>query len=157
MMNSGTTTLFVAQELKQIKNLTIVTNSLAISQELGHLNNLQIILLGGNYNPQYQFTYGDDTINQLKRYKADKLILSADGVCAEEGITTYHHLEAEVNRQMLDRVNKTIVVTDYSKIGRTSFAYINSIDHADVLITNQNANSEELGLIREKGIETMLV
>ena len=157
MINSGTTTLFVIQELKHIKNLTVVTNSLAIAQEVGHFNNIQVILLGGNFNPQYQFSYGDDTINQLRRYKADKLILSADGVSAEEGITTYHHLEAEVNRQMLARANKTIVVADYSKIGRSSFAYIDSIDNLDVLVTNQNANQDELNLIKGKGVEIRCV
>lgn len=157
MINSGTTTLFTVQELKHIKNLTVVTNSLAIVQETGHFNNIQVILLGGNFNPQYQFTYGDDTVNQLKRYKADKLILSADGVSAEEGITTYHHLEAEVNRQMLARVNRTIIVADYSKIGRTSFAYIDSINNADVLVTNQNANQDEINSIKEKGVEIRLV
>lgn len=157
MINSGTTTLFVVQELKHVKNITVVTNSLAIAQEAGHFNNIQIILLGGNFNPQYQFTYGDDTINQLKRYKADKLILSADGVNAEEGITTYHHLEVEVNRQMLARVNKTIVAADYSKIGRTSFASIDSIDNADFLVTNQNANQDEINSIRGKGVDIRLV
>lgn len=157
MINSGTTTLFVLQELKHVKNLTLVTNSLAIAQESGHMNNIQVILLGGNFNPQYQFAYGDDTVNQLKRYKADKLILSADGVSAEEGITTYHYLEVEVNRQMLARANKTIVATDYSKIGRTSFAYIDSVDQADVLVTNQNANREEIEFIKDKGVEIRLV
>ncbi len=157
MINSGTTTLFVLQELKHVKNLTIVTNSLAIAQESGHMNNIQVILLGGNFNPQYQFAYGDDTVNQLKRYKADKLILSVDGVSAEEGITTYHYFEVEVNRQMLARANKTIVATDYSKIGRTSFAYIDSVDQADVLVTNQNANREEIEFIKEKGVEIRLV
>lgn len=157
MINSGTTTLFVVQELKHVKNLTVVTNSLAISQEVGHFNNIQVILLGGNFNPQYQFTYGDDTTNQLKRYKADKLILSADGIGVEEGVTTYHHLEAEVNRQMLIRVNKTIVVADYSKIGRTSFAYIDSIDNVEVLVTNQKANQDEINSIKEKGVEIRLV
>lgn len=157
MINSGTTTLFVVQELKHIKNLTLVTNSLAIALEAGHFGNMQVILLGGNYNDQYQFTYGDDTVNQLKRYKADKLILAADGVSAEEGVTTYHHLEAEVNRQMLDRVNKTIVVADYTKISRTSFAYINSIGSVDILVTNKNSNQDEINAIKEKGVEIKLV
>ncbi|RCX19979.1 DeoR family transcriptional regulator [Anaerobacterium chartisolvens] len=157
MINSGTTTLFTVQELKGLKNLTIVTNSLSVAEEIGHFSNIHVILLGGNFNPQYQFTYGDDTINQLKRYKADKLILAADGVSVEEGITTYHHLEVEVNRQMIARVNKTIVVVDYTKIGRAGFARIDSLDSIDLLVSNQNSNQNEIALIREKGIEIRLV
>ena len=157
MVNSGTTTLFAVQELKNIKDLTIVTNSISIAQEIGHYKNLHIILLGGNYNPQYQFSYGDDTINQLKRYKADKLILSADGVSLDGGISTYHHFEAEVNKQMISRVNKTIIVADYTKIGRTSFAYIDSLESLDFLVTNKKANPDEIRGIIKRGIETRLV
>ncbi|NJD04502.1 MAG: DeoR/GlpR transcriptional regulator [Ruminiclostridium sp.] len=157
MINSGTTTLYTAQELKNTRNLTIVTNSLSIAQEVGHYNNIHVILLGGDFNPQYQFTYGDDTINQLKRYNADKLVLAADGVSMEEGITTYHHLEAEVNRLMIIRVNKTIVVADFSKIGRASFAYIDSINNVDYLVTNKKANEDEIKEIMKSGVGVKLV
>ena len=157
MINSGTTTLYVLQELKSLKNLTVVTNSITIAQEVGHYKGIYVILLGGNLNPQYQFTYGDDTINQLKKYKADKLILSVDGISAEEGVTTYLHLEAEVNRQMISRVNKTIVVADYTKLGRTSFAYIDSLESIDAVITDRRANQDEVKLIVKRGVEVRLV
>lgn len=156
MINSGTTTLFTVQELRSVRNLTIVTNSISIAQEVTVNSKANVILLGGNFNTQYQFTYGDDTISQLKKYKADKLILSADGVCVEEGITTYHHLESEVNRQMISRANKTIVVADYTKIGRASFSYIDSIDSVDLLITNQKASIDDIKAIGERGVEVKL-
>jgi len=157
MINSGSTTIFVIRELKNHKNLTVVTNSLSVAEEAIPFKNIHIILIGGNMDAQYQFTYGDDTVHQLGRYKADKLILSADGVSFEDGISTYHHLEAEVNRQMIARVNKTIVVADYTKIGMASFAYIDSIDSIDTLVTNKEANAEEIGQMAEKGIEVKLV
>lgn len=157
ILSSGTTPLFVVRELKNAKNLTIVTNSILIAQEVGHMKNVYVILLGGNFNPQYQFTYGDDTINQLKKYKADKLILSVDGFSAEDGVTTHSHLDAEVNRQMIQRVNKTIVAADYSKVGRASFANIGDIDTIDYLITNTCANKSEIEAIRDKGVEVRLV
>ncbi|HHW30995.1 MAG TPA: DeoR/GlpR transcriptional regulator [Clostridiaceae bacterium] len=157
MINSGTTTLFVVQELKSVKNLTIVTNSIPISLETGNYKDFHTILLGGNFNTRDQFTYGDDAINQLKKYKANKLVLSVDGINSEDGISTYHHLEAEINRQMLARVNKTIVVADYTKIGRTSFAHIVPIENVDMIVTNKKANSDEINLIREKGVEVILV
>jgi DeoR/GlpR family transcriptional regulator of sugar metabolism len=157
MINSGTTTLFTVQELRNVKNLTIVTNSVSIAQEAVNYDKVNVILLGGIFDVQYQFTYGDDTLNQLRKYKADKLILSADGISADEGITTYHHLETEVNRQMISRVNKTIVVADYTKIGRESFAYIDSIEKVDYLITDSNASSNEVEMLREYGIEVKVV
>ncbi|GGD53218.1 DeoR/GlpR family DNA-binding transcription regulator [Paenibacillus nasutitermitis] len=158
ILGSGTTPLYVVRELKNRKNLMIITNSYSVAQEAGHNHNIKVIvLLGGNLNPEYQFTSGDDAISQLSRYKADKLILSSDGVSAEFGVTTYHHLEAELNRQMIARVNKTIVVADFTKIGRANFAHIAGLDKVDCLITNENANKDEIAAIHDSGIEIRLV
>ena len=51
--------------------------------ELSGCPGIQLIALGGHIDPQHAFTYGDDALNQLRRYKADRLILSVDGVDAE--------------------------------------------------------------------------
>ncbi len=158
LLNSGTTTMYVVQKLKSIKGLTILTNSIEIANEAGmNGNNMQVLLLGGNINRQFRFTYGDDTIQQLRKYKADKLILSADGVSAAEGITTHYHLEAEVARVMIERVKKTIVVADYTKIGRADFTCIAAADRIDCLVTNNNASKDEVSALEEIGVDIKLV
>lgn len=157
MISSGTTSLYVLEELKGLKDLTIVTNAVYFSQEVANLRDFNIILLGGILEPKDQLTYGDDVINQLKRYKADKLILSVDGVSSEDGISTYHYLESEINRQMIARAKKTIVVADYTKIGRTSFAHISPLEDIDILVTNHNANEDDIQEIKDRGVEVILV
>jgi len=157
MINSGTTTFFIAQELKTLKSLTVVTNSVVIAHELTPIPGFNVILLGGNFNPQYQFTYGEDALSQLRRYKTDKLILSADGVDSQLGLTTHHYQEADVSRAMLDRVNQSIVVADFTKIGRENFAHIAGIDRVDRLITNTSADPEELERIADHGVEISVV
>lgn len=158
ILGSGTTPLYVMRELKNHKNLIIITNSLSIAQEAGYSRNVHVVvLLGGNLNVPYQFVSGDDTISQLNKYKADKLILSSDGVSADYGISTYHHLEAELYRHMIARVDKTILVADYTKIGRSNFSLIERVEKTDCLITNQNANKEEIEAFKERGIEVRLV
>ncbi len=157
MVNSGTTTLLTVQALRSVKNLTVVTNSISIAQEAGRYRNIYVILLGGNIDHRNQFTYGDDAINQLSRYRADKLILSVDGISLNNGITTFSHLEAEVCRQMASRVNKIIVVGDYTKVGRTSFSYIKPVDGVDILISDKKADRQELNKISKRNIEIRLV
>jgi DeoR/GlpR family transcriptional regulator of sugar metabolism len=157
IVNSGTTTLFIVQKLRNTKNIKIVTNSLLIAQETGHFRNISVILLGGNLDPYYEFTYGDDAINQLSRYKANKLFLSVDGISLGNGVTTFHHLEAELNKKMISQVNQTIIVADYTKIGRTSFSYISSVDNIDMLISDQKADKEEISKIEKRDVEVRLV
>ena len=157
MLDSGTTTYFVARELTDINNLTIVTNSLSVAQELSYQSNINVILLGGSLDPRYQFTYGDDALQQLQKYRADKMIIAVDGVSAGSGLTTYHYLEAEVSRQMITRANRTIVVADYTKIAREGFAHIDEISSIDTLVTNKKADKEELHTISNMGIEVIKV
>lgn len=156
MMDSGTTTLYIARELKTIKDLTIVTNSLAVAEEIGYRESVNVILIGGSLDPRYQFTYGDDAVQQLKKYRADLMIVSADGVSIEDGITTHHSKEAEVSRQMMARANRSVAVVDFSKVGRGSFAYINPADCLDMLVTDEKANQDELTSLREKGIKIII-
>lgn len=147
LINSGTTSFFTAMELKTRKNLNIVTNSISVAMELGHHPTFRLILLGGEINPQYSFSYGIDAIGQLQKYKADKLILSVDGVSVSGGITTYHAEETEVNKIMLERAHETIIVADYTKVGHESFSYIADLDTVDCFVTNTIANQKQLGEI----------
>jgi len=158
IIGSGTTPLYVMRELKNHKNLIVITNSLPVAHEAGFNRNLNVvIMLGGTINLQYGFVSGDDAINQLNRYKADKLILSSDGVSSEFGVTTYHHLEAELYRRMIALADQRILVADYTKIGRANFARIEDIDKIDCLVSNHNANKDEIEAIKEKGVEVRTV
>jgi len=153
MIDSGTTTRYLARELAERSNLTVVTNSVLITQEFAYNRFVNVILLGGNLDLQYQFTFGNDTITQLQRYRADKVFISTDGLSVKHGLTTYHHQESDVSRQMVERAKKVIAVADYSKIGKEGFSNTVPISSIDVLVTNEySANKPELDEIRQKGI-----
>lgn len=156
-INSGTTSLYLASEIKRINNILVITNSPLVAQELGYSPFCDVILIGGNYSGRYRFTYGDDAVNQLAKYRADKFFLSCDGIHDEAGITTYHHLEADINRQFMQNARLTLAVADYSKIGRVSRIHVNAISCLDTLITNQSANQGILEAIRAQDVEIICV
>ena len=136
-INSGTTTLLVAEALKTKKNLSIVTNSVPIATLLGKVPTFRVILLGGTINTQYAFTYGTDTQEQLNRYGADWAILSVDGVSPDGDISTCHAEEAIIDRLMITRAKKVLIVADTTKIGRTGFSYVSRCDNKIKILTNK--------------------
>lgn len=153
MIDSGTTTRYLAKELAERSNLTVVTNALLVAQEFVYNNSVNVILLGGHLDLQYQFSFGNDTIAQLQKYRADKMIIATDGISLEHGLTTYHDREIDVSRQMIDRANQVIAISDHSKIGKEGFSYIAPISCVDVLVTNVNVESVSvLDDFRQKGI-----
>ena len=152
MINAGTTTYFTALELRRFKNLKIVTNSISVAVELASVPSFHVQLLGGLVNPQYSFTYGDGALMHLRRYKADKVILSMDGVNPEAGLTTYHSEEAEVIRVMLERARTAIVVADHTKLGHESFSHIAELSAAAYLVTNRGGDADLLREIEEHNV-----
>ena len=135
-INSGTTTYYTAIELKKRKNLNIVTNYLPVAMELATVPGFTVVLLGGQLNVVDSFIYGINAIEQLRQYKADKSILSVDGISAESGLTTYHANEAIINRTMIERSREIIITADHTKIGYEGFSFVSDLNSGLSLVTD---------------------
>ena len=143
-LNSGSTTLRVAEALCARKRLCVVTNSIRAAEVLAGYPETHVVLLGGEINAIYGFTFGDDAVQQLGRYQPAWAILSVDGVNAVQGITTYHAEEAMVNRIMIQQAHRAIIAADRRKVGRAGFTGICRLDDRFTVITDSGAKPEEL-------------
>jgi DeoR family transcriptional regulator, fructose operon transcriptional repressor len=56
---------------------------------------------------------------------------------------------------MIERSGTTIVVADYSKIGRESYSNLGPIDCADYLVTNADSDEKLLHEIGQCGITVL--
>lgn len=153
IMNAGNTTLLTARKLLGRKQITIITNSVAIARELVQQTGIKLIFLGGEVNAEAVFTYGWDAVTQLEQYKANKLILSVSGISCSSGMTTRHMEAADLLRKMIERTQEVIAVADDTKIGFESFCHVGDLETLDMLITNRNPDTEaELQRIEEQQI-----
>jgi len=73
------------------------------------------------------------------------------------GLTTHHDVEAHTNRALIARARRVVVVTDSSKIGQVAFARICDLETVDEVISDTGADDEEVGRLREAGVEVTLV
>lgn len=158
MINVGSTTSYVADYLKDKRDLFVVTNSFTIVEQLMHCEDITTFFLGGRVDPRHQVTVGDNVIEQLAKYSIDKLIMGADGVDPNCGITSVNHVEDYILHQMIAQAKRRIVVADESKLGRAALVQIAPITAFDVLVTNRS--DEKAGVIRAleaRGIEVIQV
>ena len=152
MLNAGTTTLLVFRKFPANYHLNIVTNSISIALEASGNPNYHVILVGGSVNTKYQFTYGNDAVSQLKKYHADKLILSVDGIEAQQGFSTYYDKEADVDTAMIEQSDLCILAADRSKFGHSAFAKISDLSVADYVVTNGNLSADISEALEENGV-----
>ena len=155
MLNAGTTTLLVSRRFPANYNLSIVTNSISIALEASGNPNYNVILIGGSVNTKYQFTYGNDAVNQLRKYHADKLILSVDGIDAHQGFSTYYNKEATVDVAMLEQSDCCIIAADRSKFGHSAFAKISDLSVADYIVTNGQPSPELTESFAQQGVTVL--
>ena len=145
-LDSGSTTTILAEELASMTGLTVITNGLKVALKLGAADDARnprnkIILLGGRIDAMVQATFGDDTINDIHRFRADMALLSPVGVSSQQGATSFEHHEAAIARAMGQQAQRVVILADHSKIGHSSrVSYIKTSD-IDSIITDTKAFS----------------
>jgi DeoR family transcriptional regulator, aga operon transcriptional repressor len=135
MLDSGTTTFAVAQHLKGMHSLTIITNAINIAAELAGTD-FEVILTGGTLRRNSFSLVGPIAEDVLAEVHADILFLGVDGFDIEVGLTTPNLLEAQVNKAMLRAAKKVVAVCDSTKFSRRSLSRIANLSAIHHIITD---------------------
>ncbi len=151
-INSGTTSQLIAAALKDRSNLNIVTNSLAVAVAFEHISSFRVIMLGGELNTKYGFTYGSDAQEKLVHYHADWAILSVDGISFQNGITTYHAEEALIDQMMINGASQVLIAVDHTKIGHAGFMKVCDCTPRIQVVTDRYISSAAHKELLENGI-----
>jgi len=85
--------------------------------------------------------------------EASSVIGSLAGISDKAGLTTHHADEALLDKLMMERADQSIIIADYTKLGRESFARIDQVTAADYLITNSCADEAELERLQKRGLQ----
>jgi DeoR family transcriptional regulator of aga operon len=156
-MTGGTTTTEVARALSDRRQLTVVTNSLNIASELAVRPNLKLVVTGGVARAESYELVGPLAEAAPASFNLDVVLVGVDGISVAAGLTTHHDVEGHTNRALIARARRVVVVTDSSKIGQVAFARICDLESVDEVISDTGADDEEVGRLREAGVEVTLV
>jgi DeoR/GlpR family transcriptional regulator of sugar metabolism len=156
LIDGGTTTYFVAKELHKKRNLKIITTSMLLFPILWDIPDATIYLTGGVVHREFEDTYGDITLETIKRFKPEYTIMGVDGVSIANGFTTTDPSMAMVKRQMVAVSKNLIIVADSSKFGKVCLLSIADMQRTSVIVTDNNLPLEEAKAIRKLGPEVIL-
>jgi DeoR/GlpR family transcriptional regulator of sugar metabolism len=157
VIDTGTTALAVAEELKDRNNLTILTSSLRVAWLLADRPNINLIVLGGIVRKGERSLVGDIFESVYDNFFPDTFIMGIGGIDAESGFTEFNIDDAKIKKKAIKASDRTIVVADENKVGKIAFAKVASIDDVDTLITNKPVNMEKINRLRNNDITVVLV
>lgn len=156
-LDVGTTTLEVARCLRGRSNLTILTPSLFVANELADEAGLRVICLGGTARPGERSLVGTLTIEAIRQFHLDVVVLGVGGLDAEAGLTEFNLEDAAVKRAARDRCRRVIVAADETKLGTVAFAVVADASDIDTLVTNAPDDHDQVQRLRQLGVDARLV
>ncbi|WP_173923098.1 DeoR/GlpR family DNA-binding transcription regulator [Agromyces sp. Marseille-P2726] len=150
-IESGSTSLLLAESLPDDVPLTVFTNSLPVAVLLAQRPNATVITLGGRVRPVTLGEVDSFALRSLRDIHVDTAFLGTNGLSVEHGLTTPDQSEADVKREMLRISGHTVLLADRSKLGTVSLWRYGSVTDVDVVITSARADAAEIELLRATG------
>ena len=142
-VSAGTTTYALAQQLVEIPNLTVVTNSIRVADVLQYSGRAdQTIILTGGVRTPSEALVGPFAVAALRTVHVDLVFVGVHGMDPHTGFTCPNLLEAETDRALIDAGRRLVVVADHTKWGVIGISSIARLDQADVLITDAGLAAE---------------
>ncbi|MEP3437199.1 MAG: DeoR/GlpR family DNA-binding transcription regulator [Hoeflea sp.] len=136
MLDTGTTTSFVARELLGHRRLTVVTNSSDIARTLATENGNKVYMAGAELRSDSGAAFGASAIEFIAKFSVTHAIISAGAIDAGSGVMDFDLEEAEFARMMLSRGDRTYVVTDHTKFGRRGLVSVAGFETIGHLVTD---------------------
>jgi len=156
MLDTGTTTSFLARELLGHRRLTVVTNSSDIARTLATVNGNKVYMAGGELRSDSGAAFGVSAIDFVSRFSMNHAVISAGAVNAETGVMDYVLEEAEFASVVLSRGARSVVVTDHTKFGRQGLVQVCGFDGFTELVTDRPPPPEIVGALERVGTKLLI-
>lgn len=155
MLDTGTTTSFLARELLRHRRLTVVTNSSDIARTLATVNGNRVFMAGGELQRDSGAALGSSALEFIARFSVQHAIISAGAVDAG-GIMDFDLAEAEFARAVLACAAQRVVITDASKFGRRGVIRVADFSQIDRLVTDAAPPPDLAQAMAAAGISLMV-
>jgi DeoR family glycerol-3-phosphate regulon repressor len=156
MLDTGTTTSFVARELLQHRRLTVVTNSSDIARLLATVNGNKVHMAGGALCSDSGAALGLSAIEFVSRFWVDHAVISAGAMHPERGIMDFRLEEAEFARAMLARSQRRVLVCDVSKFERAGLVQVCGWDGIDEVVLDRRPTETVVEALQALGVRMTL-
>ena len=156
MLDTGTTTSFVARELLGHRRLTVVTNSSDIARTLATVNGNKVYMAGGELRSDSGAAFGVSAIEFIAKFSVTHAIISAGAIDAGAGVMDFDLEEAEFARMMLSRGAQSYVVTDHTKFGRRGLVQVAEFEAIGHVVTDEAVSPEIAAMLEEAGTRLII-
>jgi DeoR/GlpR family transcriptional regulator of sugar metabolism len=156
ILDAGSTTTEVAHGLLQRRDLTVITNALNIALILGAVPGFAVHMPGGQFKAPTLSLSGDKSVEYFRDILSGKLFLATAGVSLDAGLTYPSFADLQLKQAMIKAAQHVYLVADSTKINRTSFTRLGTLDVIHSFITDDGIRDEDAREFERRGIELII-
>lgn len=156
ILDAGSTTTEVAHGLLSRQGLTVITNALNIALILGAVPGFAVHMPGGQFKAPTLSLSGDKSVEYFRDILAGKLFLATAGVSLDAGLTYPSFADLQLKQAMIKAAQHVCLVADSTKINRTSFTRLGTLDVIHSFITDDGIRDEDAREFERRGIELII-
>jgi len=137
LIDSGSTTTYIAHALLQKTGLTVVTNSLEIARTLVGRSDCAVHFAGGPLRADIGAAVGHEAIEMIQTFRADFAILSIGAIEARDGYMDFDVDEARIARTMIERAERVVVAADAWKFTAKARVRVCGFEPVSILVSDK--------------------
>jgi len=156
LIDGGPIAPYLARELKQKKDITVITNSVFVFDTLNRTPDIILISTGGAVRYSTQMLVGPTAEGALKELRADKLFLMVSGISLDFGLSHHTISEVTMKQAMIRSAREVILLADHTAFGAEVGIQVAPLKAVHLLITDDVLPPSTRLEISQAGIQIVL-
>ena len=155
-LEGSSTVLELARFLQNRSRLTVVTNSPPVVALLHAKPGITLMSTGGDLLRDTFYLAGVWTERMLQEIRVDKAVMGVTALDPGYGVSAARQAEAQVKKLLVKAGRSRIALTDHSKFGRQSFAYVGPVSDITILVTDSGTDPSYIRDLEQAGVQVLI-
>ena len=155
MIDASSTALLLLNYIRNLKNITLITNSVEALIELSDKDDWNVFSTGGKLKKCSLSLVGPSAEKTIRAFHVDYAVCSSKGVDITRGITDSNEKDSEIKRAIFDSATRKVLAIDSSKFDKISFVRVGDISDVDVIVTDKQPSPRWVEHLENKDVELL--
>jgi DeoR family transcriptional regulator, aga operon transcriptional repressor len=155
-LDSSTTAFYIALELREKKELVVVTNGLRVATALADAPGISVIVPGGVLRLPAMSLVGDFASSVLRTTSIGTGFFGVRGASLERGLMDLNPEEVRLKRELADVCERVVGVFDHTKWHRTALLSFVPSQRIAAIVTDASAPAESVAEWREHKVDVVI-
>jgi DeoR/GlpR family transcriptional regulator of sugar metabolism len=155
-LDASTTAYYLALELRNKRELVVVTNGLLVATALADAPGITVLVTGGVLRLSAMSLVGDLGTEVLRTTRINKGFLGARGLSLERGLMDLNPDEVRIKQEMADACEQIFGILDGTKWHRSALLSFVPVEDLTGIVTDASAPADEVESWRGAGVEVIV-